>query len=35
VYRITLDARRAKKILGWRPKVSLKDGIKKTLATIR
>ncbi|MBI4085881.1 MAG: NAD-dependent epimerase/dehydratase family protein [Candidatus Liptonbacteria bacterium] len=34
VYRIAIDARRAKKILGWRPSVKLKDGIRKTLATI-
>ena len=34
VYKITLDANRAKKSLGWRPKVILEEGIQKTLSTI-
>lgn len=34
VYKITLNADRAKKSLGWRPKIKLGDGIKKTLPTI-
>lgn len=31
VYRIALDASRAKKILGWVPKVGLEEGIKMTV----
>lgn len=31
VCQIALDARRAKKILGWRPKIKLEEGIRKTL----
>lgn len=34
VYKITLNAARAKKILGWKPEIKLEDGIKKTLSTI-
>ena len=34
IYRISLDARKAKKILGWTPKVKLREGIQRTLATI-
>ncbi|MEK7094420.1 MAG: NAD-dependent epimerase/dehydratase family protein [Patescibacteria group bacterium] len=34
VYRICLDAKKAKKILGWKPTVPLKEGIRKTLETI-
>jgi UDP-glucose 4-epimerase len=34
VYRIALAARRARKILGWRPKTGLNDGVKKTLAAL-
>jgi UDP-glucose 4-epimerase len=31
VYQIAIDAKKAKKILGWRPKVKLEEGIKRTL----
>lgn len=31
VYRIALDANKAKKILGWKPKIKLQDGIEKTI----
>lgn len=34
VYQIALDARRAKKILDWEPKVKLQEGIRKTLEEI-
>ena len=34
VYRIAIDAHRAEKILGWKPKIKLEEGIRKTLATI-
>lgn len=31
VYRITLNARKAKKILGWEPKIGIEEGIRKAL----
>lgn len=34
VYRIALDIRKAKKILGWKPKTNLKKGIEKTVKTL-
>lgn len=34
VYKITLNANRAKKLLGWQPKITLKEGIGKTLLTV-
>ncbi len=34
VYQIALDARKAKKILGWNPKIELTEGIEKTLANL-
>lgn len=34
VYQIAIDARRARRILDWRPKVKLAEGIKKTISTI-
>lgn len=34
VYKIALDAGRAKKILGWRPKITLDEGIAKTIASL-
>lgn len=34
VYQISLDARRAKRILGWKPKTQLKEGVQKTVGTI-
>ncbi len=34
VYRICLDAKHAKKILGWKPSVALREGIQKTLKTL-
>ena len=35
VYRIALDASRAGRELGWEPKVSLKEGLRRTVAAIR
>ena len=35
VYQIALDAKKARRVLGFVPKVALKEGIKRTLATIR
>ncbi|MFA4827510.1 MAG: NAD-dependent epimerase/dehydratase family protein [Candidatus Shapirobacteria bacterium] len=35
VYQIALSAKKAKKILGWAPKIPLKQGIKKTVETIK
>jgi UDP-glucose 4-epimerase len=34
VYRIALDAQRAKKILGWQPTIKLEEGIKRTVESI-
>mgnify|MGYP001561407393 CR=1 FL=1 len=34
VYRISLDAQRAKRILGWNPSVKFEEGISRTAATI-
>ena len=34
VYQITLDARKAEKVLGWTPKMKLQEGIRKTLAEL-
>lgn len=34
VYRIAIDAKKAKKILGWTPKVKLREGIKQTLKSL-
>lgn len=34
VYRISLDAKHAKNVLGWEAKITLEDGIRKTVATI-
>jgi len=34
VYKISLDAKKARKILSWSPKVGLKEGIEATLKTI-
>jgi len=34
VYRIALDAHRAKKILGWQPTIKLEEGIKRTVESI-
>jgi len=34
VYRIAIKAAKAKKVLGWKPKVKFKDGIRATLRTI-
>jgi UDP-glucose 4-epimerase len=35
VYQIAIKADKAKKILGWKPSVKLREGIRKTLETIR
>ncbi|MCZ6788805.1 MAG: SDR family oxidoreductase [Chloroflexi bacterium] len=35
VYRIALDASRAGRELGWEPKVSLEEGLRRTVASIR
>ncbi|MEK7174250.1 MAG: NAD-dependent epimerase/dehydratase family protein [Patescibacteria group bacterium] len=35
VYRISLDARRAKRVLGWTPKIKLADGIRSTVKSAR
>lgn len=34
VYHIRLNAARAKKILGWRPKIELEEGIRRTIASL-
>jgi len=34
VYQIALSAKKARKNLGWQPKISLEEGIKKTVKTI-
>jgi UDP-glucose 4-epimerase len=34
LYKISLDARKAKKILGWKPEVTLADGIRATLGSL-
>jgi len=34
VYRIAINAGRAKKILGWKPKISLKEGVKRTIVSL-
>jgi len=34
VYKITIDASRAKKIMGWEPKITLKEGLLRTLQKI-
>jgi UDP-glucose 4-epimerase len=34
IYRISLNAAKARKLLGWKPKVNIKEGIKKALAGI-
>lgn len=34
VYRIALNSNRAKKVLNWQPKISLEEGIKKTIKFI-
>jgi UDP-glucose 4-epimerase len=35
VYRIALDARKAKRVLGWTPRVKLRAGIRQAIAGIR
>jgi len=34
VYRISIDAKKARKVLGWKPKVKLEDGIRQTLKNL-
>ena len=35
VYRIALDARKAKRVLGWKPTVPLQEGVNRTIAALR
>jgi UDP-glucose 4-epimerase len=35
VYQISIKAAKAKKVLGWKPTVALREGIRKTLETIK
>lgn len=34
IYRISLDAKRARKLLGWKPKISLEEGVRKAVENI-
>ena len=34
-YRIKLDAQRAKKILGWKSKISVDEGIKRVVKALK
>jgi UDP-glucose 4-epimerase len=34
VYRIALDARRARRVLGWKPKILLRDGIQEVVDSL-
>ena len=34
IYRIALDASRARKLLGWKPTVDIKEGVRRALAEI-
>ncbi len=34
VYRIAIDARKAEKVLGWRPTIELKTGIRQTIESL-
>jgi len=34
VYQIAIDARKAKRVLGWQPKIKLGEGVKRTLAAL-
>ncbi|MBI4087752.1 MAG: GDP-mannose 4,6-dehydratase [Candidatus Liptonbacteria bacterium] len=34
VYQIAIDARKAKRILGWKPKITFTEGIKRTVASL-
>jgi UDP-glucose 4-epimerase len=34
VYRISLDAKKARRVLGWKPRVMLAEGIRRTVATL-
>lgn len=34
LYKISLDARKARRVLGWRPRVKFEDGIKMTVASL-
>ena len=34
VYQITLDAKMARRVLGWKPTVKLADGVRKTMASL-
>jgi UDP-glucose 4-epimerase len=34
VYRISLQAKKAERLLGWKPKVSLKDGVRQVLESL-
>ncbi len=35
IYRISLDATRARKLLGWKPKTSMVEGVRKAIADIK
>lgn len=35
VYQIALDAKKARRVLGWKPRVKFGEGVRKTVATIR
>ncbi|KKW46718.1 MAG: hypothetical protein UY96_C0002G0058 [Parcubacteria group bacterium GW2011_GWB1_56_8] len=34
VYQISLDSRRARRVLGWKPKIQLREGIKRTITSL-
>jgi len=34
IYRITLDARKARRVLGWKPRMDFKKGIRNAVATV-
>jgi UDP-glucose 4-epimerase len=34
IYRISLDASKARKLLGWKPKMTLEEGVRKAVEGI-
>lgn len=34
VYQIAIDAKKARRLLGWKPKIKLREGVRKTVATL-